>query len=189
MALKTKPAALPVSSAPNLRILRDPALWSAVSALLSVVAAFMLLWYQRENTDIQRQTFRSANRPYVSASALTPMRDTVRKTIVFQIELKNVGTVPATDFQPVWKIYENGVEQPQYGVVERKPTLLFPQQGVMLFGVIPSSRFDALASGATQLEIVVDVAYRGTDIIHHSHQKFRYMHDINILPEVEGGAD
>jgi hypothetical protein len=161
---------------------RRLAVWTFIGEIVLVVITIRIaciysdqLDQMRESVKIAHDTFVAANKPSVGVNGISPMYGTktdggeafsslrTKKTdnLGFRVDVKNFGSVAATNFTAKWIVFLDGV--PGKGIGPESGTVvLFPQKSIFFQGYIGSENYQAVVVSATKtLELEVTVSYDG----------------------------
>jgi hypothetical protein len=131
----------------------------------------------QEIVTISQKTFESVNRPYIGEGGwhiiyyspnpdgtlkenTAPTKDTT--SVSFDLQIKNFGPLPGTNFKLSWKEFFNGQEMPLEGdpAIKQLPQTLYPTQYVHLGGTIEGIAYKALMDG-TPMITETTISYDG----------------------------
>lgn len=171
---------------------RDPIITSTVViALATILNLFIsvLLWQATYNsTKVATDTYKAANRPYVGIAGYDINKDDLNKKLIFNVRFRNVGPVPATEFDAELDVKLNG--KPLSGEkVPDKPKVLFPQTESHFRAIITGEDYDPVVNGSSILEVTVNIKYKGVQTEqYYTYDKAQYSHKINSFISLEGDA-
>jgi hypothetical protein len=171
------------------RFVKDPNHSGAVVAIFTIVIASTGIVYTifaALQWTVMREAFIAANKPAVGVNGISVGHyDTSGKllenrglpgaaSMVFTIEVKNFGSVSAENFLPDWKVFIDGIEQPNPNPEGRKPGTIFPQKSVFFRGQIGGPDYVAIMTGKEILETEVSVKYEGLGRNYNYCERQRY---------------
>lgn len=148
----------------------------ATRALAQAKATNNLAREASRSADIAQRTFNAANRPYVGVNGASadhfmknevgefvpaPRPSAKTEGLVYAIEIKNFGPVPATNFVDSQRVFFNGVEHPTTINPPHRPSTIFPGQLVYFRGSISNPEYAEIMSGKIVVMIEIRVEYDG----------------------------
>jgi hypothetical protein len=136
---------------------------------------------------IARDTFNAANRPYLGVDGFSGAH--LRKTpegklevappsedthwLNFEMEIKNFGTAPATNYRYEWHVYVGTKELPG-GKIPDTPGTIFPSQTIHMTGQIGGDYYVNVMSGKEKLRITLRMDYKGPSQSYTQCQDFMF---------------
>jgi hypothetical protein len=165
----------------------------AVAGLILSLAALCVsignLVYQRRYTQLTEEMVEASSRPYVGIENAVASITPALKQLAFKIDMRNNGNVPAYDVHLSWNILVNHVPEPMI-VEPDTPTVINPQTTVSQAGSIIEPEYSRVMSGAAQLEVTIQVTYKGRgDRVYHFDVNMLYNPSNNMFLNREGHSD
>jgi hypothetical protein len=135
--------------------------------------------YARRQANIAKDTFDATVRPYVAIIGTPIIRNgptpEQSNAMTYGVEIKNVGSVPATQFTANWEIYIGGIFLPDSGIPDA-PTTLFPTQTINMSADLTGSIYTGVFYGTKILIMNVWFSYNGPgDAKYTSCEKYQYI--------------
>jgi hypothetical protein len=133
----------------------------AVATVINVVGTLLLWLTTKRSTNLTRDMFEAAHRPYVTFLAVKRVINAAVPRVEFRIQYQNVGSVPAYDFKTEFHIVTDGTLLPNVVKEEEIVTVVFP--AVMGFTVqftVGQQEYDSVIN-ATNLGLILECTYKG----------------------------
>jgi hypothetical protein len=171
---------------------RDPIVASTViiaaAALVNLFVSYGMWSATRDYTEVTRNIFSAANRPYVGVFSYKANKNEANRIISISVEYKNFGTVLAKDIAVKWDIFVDGKPSQKVGVPDR-PSVLFPQVPAELAAVISEPAYSPVVNGTSVLEVEVKITYKGIGKEeYYTYEKSRYVPEWNRFIAISGDA-
>ena len=161
----------------------------AIATVANVVVSILMWSVTRDYTEVTRNIFKAANRPYVGTSGIIPIKDEANKTFPINLEIKNFGSVPAKNVETAWNLSLNGVPMPVSKVPD-KPLVLFPQTSNFLAATFSGDKYSSIVNGDSILEITLEIRYKGAyQEQYYYSEKSRYAHNMNRFIGLSGESE
>lgn len=149
----------------------------AAATVLSLITTSLLWLTTRRSTNLTRDMFEAAHRPYIVVSSVELKEsDPPGQSIGFEFEIDNVGSIPARDFTSDFKVSVDGTFLLMQEVEEDFPVVIYPTHPLTLGG--PSTddpREIKQIKEAANLSLIVKCSYKGvTKQTYTYEEKFTY---------------
>jgi hypothetical protein len=164
-----------------------------VAAVITVVGYTTVACFQLramlEANKLAQKTFDAAQRPYIGINTVESSyhsrsdsgEDVVadrpsKKTdgMAYQIDIKNFGPVPGTNFRTSPKAWFGGREVANSGTIPSSPPTMFPGQYISLKGQVANDDYKALMSKTKILIFQVRLGYDGPSAHYGYCEKWQY---------------
>jgi hypothetical protein len=163
----------------------DPNEWNRTIAVATVVIAVatvlylittVLLWVTtRQSANLTRDMFEASHRPYVYSFKVECGdydhdedededdidEDALPKGLYFQVGFKNVGSVPAHDFQSEFQVILDGKIFPYPEHEEHGNTVLFPGQETYIYALFEDEKEIEKLRNYKTISLAIECSYKG----------------------------
>jgi hypothetical protein len=128
---------------------------------------------------IAQATYSDTVRPYVGVWNQTPIHNVKDRIFTINFDIKNFGTIPATDFLADWRCTIDKHIIPASSEIKQDPGTLFPGDYISKVAAARSRDYDLIVSGREILEFEVVANYKGPNHKYNYCGKFRYVSSID----------
>lgn len=157
----------------------------AIATVVNLSFSFML-W--RANNEYTRY-FKTSNRPIVGALGVHQTNDLKGKKFHFEVEVKNVGPVPARRVIINHQVLMNGRAVPAI-MLSDLPIILMPQEHCFRIGTVFGEEYDRLLNGSSSLEIDYNINYEGySGEQYKTKGKYKYVKETSGFVTINAEAD
>ena len=169
---------------------QDPIVIATIIIAIATVAYVLVsiaLWRAtKRSTEITQKIFEAANRPYIGTEGVKTRINELEGFLRFEVEIKNFGTVPASNLTGGWDILYNGellpIVRPQ-----RDASILLPQGSIFLVAQLADPQFQPLADGEARLELRLSFRYTGvTDHEYQYRERYEFVRDLRGFASMGG---
>jgi hypothetical protein len=165
---------------------KDPMIASTIVIALATIANVFIstfLWRTtnesvkaaRDSVEVTQRIYKASNRPYIGISSATMNKDAKNKTLNYELEIKNFGTVTATNASFDVKTFINDQIQPQTYFPDSGNTSLAPTGSANIGDTISTSGYKAIVDNGAVLRIKIQVNYYGvSEDLHTFYHEYKY---------------
>lgn len=162
----------------------------AVAAVLNLIASLVISFKTSEYTEVTKNIYNSANRPYVGVESID-VDDSDKKHLIFNIKLKNYGTVPATDVRIEDNIIIDGIKTKKGGYeIYDAHTNIYPQATRKTWLKIGFD-YENIVNGHKVLDLSIAIKYKGISDNkdeYNNYEVFRYDNVRKAIQPIEANV-